>query len=86
MTTSRRMEEFLDFLRDQGYQNLRTLEDGTVVGSGDLMFTHALYIDLNEYGWSKRFCFEDKNLAISELNKLQSGDQEPSGFIARRNA
>lgn len=66
------------------YQNLRVLEDGTVIGTGELLFTRAIFIGLNEWSFEKRFCFEDRELALTELAKLNTGDDEPSGWIARR--
>lgn len=75
----------LDFLDGQGYRNLRELEDGTVVGTMELLFTRAIFIDLTFSGWEKRFCFQDKDLALVELAKLQTGDDEPQGYVARRN-
>ena len=60
------------------------LRDGTVIGMGDLMFTRAIYIDLDLNGWGKRFCFEDKDRAVEEYAKLQTGDDEPTGWVARR--
>jgi hypothetical protein len=48
------------------------------------MFTRAIYIDLDLNGWGKRFCFEDKDRAVEEYAKLQTGDDEPTGWIARR--
>lgn len=66
------------------YRKVRTLEDGTIVGIGELMFTHAVYMDMHLYGWGRRFCFQDKALADTEYQKLQSGDEEPAGWIARR--
>jgi len=75
----------IEVLSDDGYENLRMLDDGTIVGTSKLLYTTAVYIDLNRHGWEKRFCFQDKELAIAEVNKLQSGDDEPVGYIARRN-
>lgn len=66
------------------YQNVRVLDDGTIIGTGELLFTRAIYIGLDRYGWEKRFCFEDRKLALEELKKLNSGDDEPVGYIARR--
>jgi hypothetical protein len=60
------------------------LRDGTIIGMGDLMFTRAIYIDLDLNGWGKRFCFEDKDRAVEEYAKLQTGDDEPTGWVARR--
>lgn len=67
-----------------GYLVVDFLRDGTIVGMGDLMFTRAIYIDLDLNGWGKRFCFEDKDLAVEEFMKLKTGDDEPTGWVARR--
>jgi hypothetical protein len=78
-------EELLFYLSDQGYDNLRMLDDGTVVGTLDLLYTRALYIGLNRHGFEKRFCFQDRSMADGEADKLVTGDDEPTGFVARRN-
>jgi hypothetical protein len=79
-------KDLISFLAEQGYENLRELEDGTVVGTQELMFTTAICIDLNWQSWDKRFCFKEKSLAISEIAKLQTCDDEPTGYVARRNS
>jgi hypothetical protein len=66
------------------YSLLVYLMDGTIIGVGDLMFTRAIYIDLDLNGWGKRFCFEDRDLAVEEFMKLKTGDDEPTGWVARR--
>lgn len=60
------------------------LRDGTIIGMGDLMFTRAIYMDMDLNGWGKRFCFEDKDRAAEEYMKLKTGDDEPTGWVARR--
>ena len=60
------------------------LRDGTIIGMGELMFTRAIYIDLDLNGWGKRFCFENRDLAVVEYMKLKTGDDEPTGYVARR--
>lgn len=67
-----------------GYLVVDFLRDGTIIGMGELMFTRAIYIDLDLNGWGKRFCFEDRNLAVEEYMKLKTGDDEPTGYVARR--
>ena len=66
------------------YWLVRTLEDGTIIGMGGLMFTTAIYMDLDLNGWGRRFCFKDVDLAVEEYAKLKTGDDEPTGWIARR--
>jgi hypothetical protein len=39
---------------------------------------------MNAEGWGRRFCFEDRELADKECKRLTDGDQEPTGWIARR--
>lgn len=78
------LKELLAFLEENNYKNLRVLEDETIVGSYDLLYTRAIFIGLDRTGWEKRFCFEDKSLADSELMKLKTGDDEPVGYVARR--
>ena len=68
----------------QDYLDVRLLKDGSIVAIGNLLFTRAIYMDVDRYGWGRRFCFEDKALAMVEYAKLQNGDQEPVGWIARR--
>jgi hypothetical protein len=78
-------EELLPKIKEMGnYLDVRMLEDESIVAIGDLMFTRAVYMDVDLLGWGRRFCFEDRTLAIVEFVKLQNGDQEPQGWIARR--
>lgn len=80
-------ESLLDRIREFGggsYQDVRRLSDGTIIGIGDLMYTRAIYMDMDLYGWGRRFCFEDKERATCEYEILQTGDDQPSGWIARR--
>lgn len=79
----RRIER-IKALGDGSYLDVRALEDGTIVGIGRLLYTTAVYVDMNEWGWSQRFCFDDRELAASEYQKLKTKSDEPSGWIARR--
>lgn len=83
-------EHLVQFLKEQyedaGYLlDIRILPDGEVAMLIRLMYTHAIcmkpdYISVYE----KRYCFSDKPLAKAEFDKLQSGDDVPSGWIATR--
>ena len=67
-----------------GYLVVDFLRDGTIIGMRELMFTRAIYIDLDLNGWGKRFCLQDRKLAAEEYMKLKTGDDEPTGYVARR--
>jgi hypothetical protein len=80
-------DELMDNIMRMGegsYREVRTLDDGTIVGIGELMFTRAIYMDMHLDGWGRRFCFQDKALANKEFERLSDGDHEPVGWIARR--
>ena len=76
--------EFLQFLTDNKYFNVRKLPDGTYAALYKLMFTTAICTGLSFSGWAYRYCFDDPELAAQELAKLEAMDDEPKGFIARR--
>lgn len=77
--------ELIEELKQDGaYLDVRLLEDGSIVAIGNLLFTRAIYMDVDRLGWGRRFCFQDPALAAAEYHKLQHGDQEPVGWIARR--
>jgi hypothetical protein len=77
--------ELLAHIEELGaYREVRLLPDGSIIAIGDLMFTRAIYMDVDLNGWGRRFCFEDRALADTEFQRLQNEDQEPTGWIARR--
>lgn len=87
MNTSPPLPDYrlLEDLEQDGYFDLRVLEDGSVVGLGRLMFTTALYIGLNEISWERRYCYEDAGLAKAALMGLVTGDDFPlEGYVAKR--
>lgn len=66
------------------YDELRELPDHSVAAIGKLMYTTALYLDLDDVGFRSRYCYDDDALARAELLKLQTKDDEPQGWIAKR--
>lgn len=66
------------------YLAVRLLPDGSIAVLHDLMYTRSIMLDCNAWGYSRRFCFADRQLANKRFNELQSCDDVPEGFIARR--
>ncbi len=78
-------DEELAKIKEYGcYLQVRRLPDGSVAATGDLMFTRAIFMRCELYGWERRFCFADRARADSEFQKLVTEDDEPTGWIARR--
>lgn len=76
-------QRVVDDLEGQ-YLRVRILPDGSVACIGDLLFTRAIYLGCTQWGFARRFCFADRHLADVRFDALQSEDDEPQGFTARR--
>jgi hypothetical protein len=66
------------------YLDVRILPDGSVAAVGNLLTTRALFLGCNAWGWERRFCFADRELALIRFSELQSENDIPEGFIASR--
>lgn len=80
----RAADKLLSELQQQGFELVRRLPDGSYAALGHLLYTTAIYLGLNAWGYHRRFCFESAVLALQRFNELQSEDDEPQGYIARR--
>lgn len=77
-------EELARVQKYGGYEIVRRLPDGSIAAIGNLMFTRAIFLRCDADGWERRFCFKDHTRADVEFSKLQTEDDEPTGWIARR--
>lgn len=66
------------------YRAVRILPDGSIAAIGDLLFTRALFLGCTQWGYERRFCFENRPLADQRFTELQSDGDEPQGYTARR--
>lgn len=71
-------------IAEGGYLDARVLPDGSVAGINDLMFTRSIALGCSWDGWSRRYCFEDRELADQRFQALQSEDDVPEGSVANR--
>jgi hypothetical protein len=72
-------------LREADFIEARRLTDGTYVGVLNLMFTKGLCIGITPLtSYERRYCYESLGDALAEYRLLQTGDDVPSGWIARR--
>lgn len=77
--------EFLQTVKTMGgFREVRVLSDGSIAALGDLLYTRAIHLGCDLWGWSRRFCFSDRARADSEFAKLQTEDDTPEGWVARR--
>jgi len=73
-----------DFFLNEGYQCPLQLKDGTWVALLPLIYTTAIVMGLDDTCYSKRYCFESLFDAFDQLMLLESTDNEPVGWIAKR--
>jgi hypothetical protein len=66
------------------YTAVRKLPDGTFACIHPLMFTTSVILDCEWWGYGRRFCFESPGRAREVFDSLESADDEPTGWIARR--
>lgn len=76
-------EQLVEFLRKE-YLDVKVLEDGSIAAIGQLLYTTAIYLDVDRWGYGDRFCFEDKDLAMRRFNELRNANEVPEGCIAMR--
>lgn len=67
-----------------GYREVRALSDGSIAAIGDLLYTRAIHLGCDVWGWSRRYCFADRELAEREFAKLLTEDDTPAGWVASR--
>jgi hypothetical protein len=68
---------------EQFYCAQKLSADGTrIVGLNPMIFTWAIFTDLDEFGYGDRFCYQDTESAWKAFQSW-SGDQgtEPEGWI-----
>lgn len=74
-------------LRDpiNNFMDWRQLDDGTYIALGRLMFTVGLFIGVGPLTpYKRRYCFKDLHDAAAAFVAMETGDEVPSGWIARR--
>lgn len=66
------------------YPAVRVLPDGSVAALERLLTTTAVLLGCDLWGWERRFCFTDPATAREQFDKLQSEEDELTGWVARR--
>lgn len=82
LTVGEQLAKRIEQLGD--YEKVRVLPDDSVAALGKLTYTTAIYLGCTSYGYAQRFCFKDRGHALVQFLLLDSEDDEPEGFIARR--
>ena len=80
---SARTKALLKYLGTQEYFNLRVIDDEIVIGCRKMLFTTAVCLNLNEYGFESRVCYPTTQQAVESCNRFVNMDDAPlPGFTA----
>jgi hypothetical protein len=63
---------------------VRVLPDGSIACLSSLLTTTGVILGVSRWGWGRRFCYVSPARAREVFEALQSEDDEPTGWIARR--
>ena len=61
------------------YIETRELPDGRIIGVHRLMYHYTMHVDIDEFGYRERYCFETKELALVAL-RTWDGTGDPAGW------
>jgi len=77
-------EEATEFWEDMGYEKCVKI-NGQIVGLRQFLFTCAIVVDMDDTGYSHRYCYHSALEAFGGLvNWAIEGGKEPSGYIKRK--
>lgn len=62
----------------------RVLPDGSIAVLCDLLTTRSVILGCTHYGYGRRFCFEDRELAVRRFHELQSEDDVSRGEAGKK--
>lgn len=75
--------DLLKYLEWEGYTDLRTLEDGSIVGVLKMLYTWGTVVDLERYGHGGRVCWPTYEQAAHFARTMVTVDDvPPAGYTA----
>lgn len=63
-----------------GFKGAKRLPDGSYAGVTSLITTYAICLQVDRGGYSRRFCFSDLSVCLSEFERLSSAYDTPQGW------
>lgn len=77
-------EKLRQHLESNLYCHLRELHDGTIIGVQPQMFTTGLFVGLDWFTYSHRFCYEHTEDAVQAAKTWNGGEYPPGPWIKRK--
>jgi hypothetical protein len=71
-------------LVENGYEQCRQLSDGRWIGLYRMMYTVGLFVGLDEYGYSHRYCYDTYSEAKEDVLLWDGKNDPPGNWIKRK--
>lgn len=71
----------IDYLKSEGYYEIKEIESRGICGLMDFMFTTGLVIGMNEIGYFGRYCYKTRQEALDALNSWDGLGDPPGNWI-----
>jgi hypothetical protein len=72
---------FIDYLKTEGYQNIKEIPGKGICGLRDFIFTTGLIIGMDEVGYFGRYCYGSKEEALAAINSWDGQGDPPGDWI-----
>ena len=73
-------DELIELLAGK-YDKVRALPDGSIAAMSKLAYSTAVYLGVNQWGFSKRFVYATPEKACEVFDGLLGEGDEPEGYI-----
>lgn len=70
--------------KDEGYDGVRQLPDGTWIGILPMIMTFGLFVGLQEYGYERRYCYEHGEDAWTACQEWDGKGDPPGPWIKEK--
>lgn len=67
-----------------GYKPARVLATGKTAGVIRMIYTHALYVGINDWGTDRRFCYPDRESAVFALETWDGRGDPPGPWLKEK--
>jgi len=67
-----------------GYLAAERLPDGRVIAVRELIYTHALCVGLDSFGFERRYCYERRADALHALQEWDGSGDPPGPWIKEK--
>jgi len=71
----------LDYLKSEGYYEIKEINSKGICGLMDFMFTTGLVIGMDRMGYFGRYCYKTRQEALNALNSWDGSGDPPGNWI-----